>query len=105
MARIFINVSGDGTASVDYPQITEGMSFTLTCTPFDGATLEDIRMWTSYDEAIACAVTPVQTIAYQSVWKNVYIDVYFSGAPVPPEPEPPFHLWWLIGKAAKRWRM
>lgn len=108
MPRVYVNTTGDGAAYVDNYTVTEGMDFTLTCIPDTGATLDDIRMWTSYDESIACQVIPVQTITYQSIWKNVYIDVYFSGAPVPPSPEPPRAIkkfpWLFANKSSNRWR-
>lgn len=104
MARIFVNVSGDGTCYAAPTEVTNLETFTIYAHPFEGATLEDLRAWTSNDESIAISVTEEQTLTYHTEWRNVYIDAYFSGAPVPPDPEPPFHLWWLIAKAAKRWR-
>lgn len=108
MGRIFVNISGDGTCYTIPTQVTNLESFTIYAYPFEGATLEDLRAWTSFDESIAISVTEEQTITYHTEWRNVYIDAYFSGAPVPPEPEPPSaakKFPWLIAKAAQNWRM
>ena len=107
--RVYIKVSGDGAAYTDAaPPLVDGEEFTIYCTPFYGATLEDVRVWTSYDESIAIEVSEEITLTYRSAWRNVYADVYFSGAPVPPEPEP--HKFvekypWLLAKVAKEWRI
>ena len=60
------------------------------------------------DESIAISVAEEQTITYHTEWRNVYVDAYFSGAPVPPDPPPPSvakKFPWLIAKAAQNWRM
>lgn len=108
MARIFCNASGDGVCFAVPDTVTNLEDFTLYATPYEGATLEDLRAWTSYDESIAISVAEEQTITYHTEWRNVYIDAYFSGAPVPPDPQPPSvakKFPWLIAKAAQNWRM
>jgi hypothetical protein len=107
--NVYLSVYGDGTAYTDaVPPLVNGEDFTIYSTPDAGATLEDIRVWTSFDEAIAITVSEEVTLTYRSEWRNVYVDVYFSGAPIPPEPEPPkiFKKFpWLLAKAANEWRM
>lgn len=107
--RVYISVSGDGTAYTDaVPPLVDGEEFTIYSTPFEGATLEDVRVWTSYDESIAVEVSEEITLTYRSAWRSVYVNVYFSGAPIPPEPEPPSVVTkfpWLLAKAAKEWRI
>ena len=107
--NVYLNVYGDGTAYTDaVPPLVDGEEFTIYSTPYAGATLEDIRVWTSFDEAIAITVSEEVTLTYRSAWRNVYVDIYFSGAPVPPEPEPPkiFKKFpWLLAKVANEWRM
>ena len=107
MARVYINISGDGYAYTDaVPPLVNGEQFTIYSVPYDGATLDDVRVWTSYDEAIAILVSTEITLTYNSAWNNVYVDVYFSGAPIPP-PEPPKFVdkypWLLFKKDF--WRM
>lgn len=107
--NVYLSVYGDGTAYTDaVPPLVDGEEFTIYSTPYAGATLEDIRVWNSFDEAIAITVSEEVTLTYRSTWRNVYVDIYFSGAPVPPEPEPPkiFKKFpWLLAKVADEWRM
>ena len=107
MAQVFLNVSGDGTATTNaVPPLVNGEEIIIYCTPFAGATLDDVRVWTSYDESVAISVSEEIHIIYQSAWRNLYVDVYFSGAPIPP-PEPPKFVdkypWLLFKKDF--WRM
>ena len=107
MARVYINISGNGYAYTDaVPPLVNGEQFTIYSVPYDGATLDDVRVWTSYDESIAVLVSTEITLTYNSAWNNVYVDVYFSGAPIPP-PEPPKFVdkypWLLFKKDF--WRM
>ena len=108
MSNVFLNVSGDGTASTNItPPLVNGEEIIIYCTPFAGATLDDVRVWDSYDHSIAITVSTEIHLIYDSSWNNVYVDVYFSGAPIPP-PEPPSpgrKYPWLIAKAAQKWRM
>lgn len=108
MGKVFISTHGDGTAYVvPTYDLSDGEEFTIYSIPFEGASLDDILLWTSYDESIAITPSEELTVEYNSAWRNVYADIYFSGAPVPPEPEPPSVLTkfpWLIAKAANRWR-
>lgn len=107
MAQVFLNVSGDGTATTNaVPPLVDGEEIIIYCTPFAGATLDDVRVWTSYDESIAISVSEEIHIIYQSAWRSLYVEVYFSGAPIPP-PEPPKFVdkypWLLFKKDF--WRM
>lgn len=107
MGRIFINVSGDGTCYAIPNTVTNLETFTLYAIPFEGATLEDLRAWTSFDESIAISVTQEQQITYRTEWRNVYIDAYFSGGVTPVDPEPPtvFDKYlWLLFKMKKNRR-
>lgn len=108
MAGVYFNVSGDGTAYTNaVPPLVDGEEIILYCTPYSGATLQDVRVWNSYDESIAISVSTEIHLTYQAAWNNLYVDVYFSGAPIPP-PEPPSpgrKFPWLIAKAAQEWRM
>ena len=108
MAQVFLNVSGNGIAYTDaVPPLVDGETFTIYCIPYEGATLEDVRVWTSYDEAIAITVSEEITLTYNSAWRNVYVEVYFSGAPEPPEPDHPsvvVKFPWLF-KQKEFWRM
>lgn len=110
MARIFCNAHGEGTCYAIPDTVTNLETFTLYATPFEGATLEDLRAWTSYDESIAISVAEEQTITYHTEWRNVYVDAYFSGSPTPPGPDPPGptpsrKYPWLLAKAAREWRI
>ena len=108
MAGVYFNVSGDGTAYTNaVPPLVDGEEIIIYCTPYSGATLQDVRVWNSYDESIAISVSTEIHLTYQAAWNNLYVDVYFSGAPIPP-PEPPSpgrKFPWLIAKAAQEWRM
>ena len=108
MGRIFCSAYGDGSCVAIPDNVTNLEDFTIYATPFLGATLEDLRVWTSYDESIAVSVVEMQTLTYRTEWRNVYVDAYFSGAPVPPDPPPPSFARkfpWLLAKAAQRWRI
>ena len=107
--RVYLNVFGDGTAYTDaVPPLVDGESFKIYSTPYAGATLDDIKLWTSYDESIAISVTEEQTLTYHTEWRNVYVEAWFTGSEPGPEPEPP-KFWekypWLLAKAAKEWRI
>lgn len=89
MSNVFLNVSGDGTAYTDaLPPLVDGEEIIIYCTPDPGATLDDVRVWDSYDQSIAITVSQEIHIIYNEVWRSLYVDVYFSGVPIPP-PEPP----------------
>lgn len=107
MARIFFSVYGDGTASTNaVPPLVDGEEIIIYCNPYPGATLDDVRVWTSYDESVAISVSTEIHLTYRRIWNNLYVDVYFSGAPIPPpEPPKPIKKWpWLFAKAAQQWR-
>lgn len=107
MAAVYLNVSGDGTATTNaVPPLVDGEEIIIYCTPYPDATLDDVRIWTSYDEAVAITVSQEIHLTYNAAWRSLYVDVYFSGAPIPP-PEPPSPARkypWLLAKAARRWK-
>ena len=108
MSNVYLNVMGDGTAYTDaIPPLVDGEEFIVYCTPNPGATLEDVRAWTSHDGSIAITPSTEVHFTYNSAWNNVYVDIYFSGVPIPdPEPPSPARKWpWLFAKAAGQWRM
>lgn len=108
--RVYLNVYGDGTAYTDaVPPLVDGESFKIYSTPFPGATLDDIRLWDSYDQSIAITPSEELTVIYRSAYRNIYADIYFSGSPEPPGPGPtPTPILkqfpWLIAKIAQDWR-
>ena len=109
MARIFVDVTeGSGYAYVDMPYPYDGATVTLTCVPFEGETLTDILATDSWDNPIALDPTALtQTFTYDANWRNVYIEVKFTGTTPPEPPQPPVinRLLWLLIKAANNWRM
>lgn len=108
MAQIFVNVTeGDGYAWVDKPYPYDGASVTLRCVPAEGESLVDIFATDSWDNPIALDPTAeVQTFTYDNNWRNVYIEVKFTGTTPPEPPTPPVvnTLLWLLFKAARNWR-
>lgn len=109
MAQIFVNVSqGNGYAYVDKPYPYDGATVTLTCVPAEGESLIDIKATDSWDNPIALAPTQeVQSFTFDNDWRNMYIEVKFSGTTPPEPPEPPVYtrLLWLLIKAANDWRL
>ena len=88
MAQVFVNPQGNGTCYVDNEAPTQGETITIYCVPYDDAELLEVQAWTSYDESIALSPQALeQTITYNSAWRNVYIDAYFTGST--PTPDPP----------------
>lgn len=102
MAQVFLNVRGNGTAYVDNEAPTQGEEFTIHCIPFDDAELLDVKLWTSDDQSIAITVGPDITLTYQSIYGNVYADIYFTGSE--PQPEPLFRFPWIL-KRQELWRL
>ena len=104
MAEIFLNISGDGTATCDaVPPLVDGEQFTIRFFPDGGAELLDVRAFDSHDYSVALpAVTNNQiTMNYRSTWGNLYVDIYFSGSTPPgPGPGPSGIPIWLLKKAA-----
>lgn len=107
MARVFVQSFGDGYCWVDNDAPTQGETITIHCEPYPPSDLEEVQAWTSFDEAIAIdPLSMEQTITYQSAWRNVYIEAYFTGSS--PSPDPPsaaVKYPWLLAKAANRWRI
>ena len=109
MAQIFVNVSeGNGYAYVDKPYPYDGARVTLTCVPAEGESLIDIIATDSWDNPIALDPTmEVQSFTFDNDWRNMYIEVKFSGTTPPEPPEPPVYvrLLWLLIKASNDWRL
>lgn len=105
MGKVFLNVSGDGSASCVPPageELVNGEVFTMYFVPDGGAELESVRAFDSHDYSVA--LPPVSqnntiTMSFRSGWGNLYVDVYFSGSPVPPSPVGSVPIW-LLKKAA-----
>lgn len=102
MARVYFNVRGEGTAYCDTQDLIEGEEFTIYCIPYEGSELLDVKLWTSDDQSIAITVDPEITLTYQSIYGNIYADIYFTGSE--PQPEPLFKYPWLLAKVAGKWR-
>lgn len=97
MAEVFLNDFGNGYTTTDaLPPMVEGEWFTIRFYPDGGGELLDVRAWDSHDFSIAlpAVVNNELSLQWRSVWGNLYVDSYYSGA-TPPEPEPQF-LWPLI---------
>lgn len=84
--RIYLYTSGNGTADVSNSTPEAGETVTLTCTPYDDDTLEDIVAYTvTSGESVAFSVTEVQDFTMPS--ESIIINVYFTGdSPTPPTP-------------------
>lgn len=102
MARVYFNVRGEGTAYCDTQDLIEGEEFTIYCVAFEGSELLDVKLWTSDDQSIAITVDNEITLTYQSIYGNIYADIYFTGSE--PQPEPLFRYPWLLAKVARKWR-
>ncbi len=100
MAEVFLNVRGNGTASTDaMPPMVQGERFTITFVPDPGESLLDVKAFDSYDYAVALPpiVNNQLTMTWQSRWRNLYVDIYFSGSEPPgPGPTPKQYPLWLL---------
>ena len=101
MAEVFLNVHGNGYARTDaLPPMVQGEQFTIVFVPDPSEFLMDVRAYDSYDYAVALppVVNNEITMIWQSRWRNLYVDIYFSGSE-PPGPEPtkkfPLYLFFL----------
>jgi hypothetical protein len=86
--HLYINVTGNGTATVSPSRVEVGDYYTLTCTPASGETLLDIiARETATGMVVAIpVVTGAQTIEMRSS-SDIVFDISFSGTPpVPPVP-------------------
>lgn len=103
MGEVFLQYQGDGYATVSnyYPQ--DGERIILTCVPDQGADLDHITATDSYDHSIAVRNILVQPITFKAIWNNLYIEVYFTGAPTPPTPVQNVPVW-LLKKAVDNMR-
>ena len=104
MGKVFLNVMGDGRARCVPPageEMVNNEPFTIYFTPESGATLDDVRAFDSHDYAVALPAISDNTLtmAFRSVWGNLYVDIYFSGSPQPPSPVGSIPIW-LLKKAA-----
>lgn len=89
MGKIFLNPSGDGAAyciPAAGTELANGERFEIISTPYLGASLVDIRYFDSYDHSVALPVGTTVYGIFDSSWGNLYVDIYFSGGPVPPTP-------------------
>ena len=88
---IFIDVNGNGVATVDNYHPLDGERFILKAIPNAGETLDDITAETSLGQSIAMQVVQEYPYTYnEQVWGNyIIIHVEFSGTTPPPPPPPP----------------
>ena len=103
MGKVFLNPQGNGTAyciPAAGTELSNNEVFELYCVPDSGATLEDIRAYDSYDHSVAVPTGEHVVIRFKSIWNNLYIDIYFTGSPEPPTPQPTTIPIWLLKKAA-----
>lgn len=100
MAEVFLNIHGNGYARTDaLPPMVQGEQFTIVFVPDPGEFLMDVRAYDSYDYAVALppVVNNELTMTWQSRWRNLYVDIYFSGSEPPgPGPEPKKYPLWLF---------
>lgn len=88
MSEIIMDISGNGDAYVNNSYPYDGETITLTCTPAEGETLDDVTATDSHGYSIALATQEEQTFVYREIWGDMTIHVIFSGQPpVPPVPE------------------
>lgn len=105
MGKVFLNVSGDGTAyciPAAGTELMNGERFEIYSVPFAGADLDDIRAFDSQDYPVAIPVADHIVMQFRDSWGNLYVDIYFSGSPTPPQPTN--ILIWLLLKIAKKRR-
>lgn len=105
MGKVFLNVSGDGTAyciPAAGTELANGERFEIYSVPFAGAELDDIRAFDSHDYSVAIPVADHIVMQFRDSWGNLYVDIYFSGSPTPPQPTS--ILIWLLLKIAKKRR-
>ena len=102
MSKIFITITGNGNAWVDDDNPEPYQVVTLYAMANDPDTLTNIIATDSYDYPIAMSVAPTQQFQFNPSWNKMYIEVTFTGAT---PPQPPSNLYWLLFKAANKWRM
>jgi len=105
MGKVFLNVSGDGSAyciPAAGTELADGERFEIYSVPFAGADLDDIRAFDSHDYSVAIPVADHIVMQFRDSWGNLYVDIYFSGSPTPPQPTN--ILIWLLLKIAKKRR-
>lgn len=104
MGKVFLNVSGDGSAycvPAAGTELADGERFEIYSVPFSGADLEDIRAFDSHDYSVAIPVADHIVMQFRSGWGNLYVDIYFTGSPEPPSPVGRIPIW-LLKKAADK---
>ena len=102
MGKVFLNPMGDGYAyciPAAGTELSNNERFEIFCVPDAGATLDDVRAFDSHDYSVAIPVGDHIVMKFRSTWGNLYVDIYFSGSPEPPQPQPPIP-YWLMKKTA-----
>lgn len=104
MGSVYLNPIGNGTASCIPPAgstMVDGEQFTITFSPDGGATLDAVKAFDSHDYQVAlpAIINNTLTMNFRSGWGSLYVDIYFSGSPQPPQPQPTIPIW-LLKKAA-----
>lgn len=84
--HVYLQVNGNGTATVVPTSVNAGQDVTLTCTPANGEQLLDIIAYEIQSgQSIAVTVTIGSQII--PIYNDAIIQVFFSGTPpVPPTP-------------------
>ena len=110
MGQIYLNNNGDGFTYCIPPfgtELANGESFTVHFMPDQGATIDAVFATDSYDYSIGLPeiVNNEFTMTFRSIWRNMYLEVYYSGSPTPP-PTPPGSgvPAWLLKKAVDNMR-
>lgn len=106
MAEVFLNTHGNGYARTDaLPPMVQGEQFTIVFVPDPGEFLMDVRAYDSYDYSVALppVVNNEITMTWRTSWRNLYVDIYFSGSEPPgPEPLKKYPLWLLLTRKRQR---
>lgn len=105
MGKVFLNVSGDGSAyciPAAGTELANNERFEIYSVPFSGADLEDIRAFDSHDYSVAIPVADHIVMQFWDGWGNLYVDIYFSGSPTPPPPQPSMLIWLIMKMAWKK---
>ena len=106
MGQIFMSVSGNGHAYVTNYNPSDGDRVFLHCMPDSGEILQNIIATDSWDNPIALYPDALdQSFIFRDAWRNMYIEVYFSGSqpPHPPGPQVPPWLYFKFRKKRKRY--
>ena len=109
MGVIYLNNNGNGYTYCVPPfgtTLANNESFTIYFNPDAGETLDDVRAFDSFDYPIALpsVVNNTITMNFRSSWRNMYLDVYYSGSTPPSPPAPKFDIKTLVLLLNKRRR-